>query len=445
MNWPGFVDPSHPLSPRAAFTQLNPASRRLVVADAASLWEQDNEMLPSALRRYRAQQRDYAQRVIAPQVAAIDADPKGPAVDALLAQFARDGLLTDFLPPPAGTFPLALLRHAPLAMAIKLEEMSVACSGIALLAGAHGLGLLPILMAGDLGLMGRVVLPSFARMKRGEPVIFAYALTEPSGGSDVEDSHAAALYRPGTVARRVKGGWQLNGRKVFISGGDRAAWIAVFAALEGEGMESTTCFLVDRRARGFTCVRTEHKMGQRASQAAELLFEDLFVPDSHVVGAPRRGWAINRAVLNVSRIPVAALALGIARGAMERAIAVLASTGVPGEPLLQRQSVQQGVAQMMIDVSAMRAVVWQAASQPRSRQARSSIAKVFCSDTAVKVCRLAMDLVGETALTADAGVEKCFRDARLTQIYEGTNQINRLAIIEDQLDWLMAMQQGDTR
>lgn len=438
MSWPGFVDASHPLSPRSAFRQLNPAARKIVAAEPASLWEQDNRMLPATLRRYRARLRDYARTVIAPQVQTVDADPHGPAMRELLVRFARDGLLTDFLPPPAGTFPVTLLAHAPLAMAIKLEEMAVECAGIALVAGAHGLGLLPIMMAGDLGLMARVVLPAFAKTKRGAPVMFAYALTEPAGGSDVEDSHAASLYRPGTVATRVPGGWRLNGRKVFISGGDHAAWIAVFAAIAGEDMTSTTCFLVDTKTPGFRCARTELKMGQRASHAAEIVFDDLFVPDNRVIGAPRQGWAINRAVLNVSRIPVAALALGIARGTMERTIALAATTRVAGRPLIERQSVQLAVAQMMVDVSAMRALVWQAASQTQSLQSRSSIAKVFCSDTAVKVCQDAMDLLGDAGLAGDAGIEKGFRDARLTQIYEGTNQINRLAIIEDQLEILMA-------
>lgn len=438
MSWPGFVDASHPLSPRSAFAQLNPAVRQIVAAQPASLWEQDNRMLSLPLRRYRVRMRDYANREIVPHVAAIDADPHGPDMQRLLARFARDGLLTDFLPPPVGTFPLALLTSPALAMAIKLEEMATACSGITLVAAAHGLGLLPMLMAGDLGLMARVVVPAFARMKRGEPVMFAYALTEPAGGSDVEDSHAASIYKPGTVATRVPGGWRLNGRKVFISGGDHAAHVAVFAAIAGEGMASTTCFLVDATAPGYTCVRTEKKMGQRASHAAELAFDELFVPDSHVVGAVRQGWAINRAVLNVSRIPVAALAVGIARGTLERTIEHVATTQAGGRPLIERQSVQLAIAQMMVDVAAMRAVVWQAAAQSQSLQSRSSIAKVFCSDTAVKVCEAAMNLVGGPGMTTAAGIEKGFRDARLTQIYEGTNQINRLAIIEDQLEFLVA-------
>ncbi|MFP5383784.1 MAG: acyl-CoA dehydrogenase family protein [Gammaproteobacteria bacterium] len=439
MTLAGHLEASHPLSPRSAFRQLNRVAQQAVAVEPASLWEQDNLLLSPALRRYRTRMRDYARDVIAPHALAIDREPSGPALSALASRFARDGLLTDFLPAPVGTLPLSVVSQAPLAMAIKLEEMAVACSGIALIVGAHGLGMLPLMMSGDVGLTARVLLPAFLRTRRGDPVIFAYALTEPTGGSDVEDSLAASHYTPRTVATRTGGGWLLNGHKQFISGGDHATHVAVFAALDGEDMQSTTCFLVDRAARGYTCVRTELKMGQRASHAAELYFDDLFVPDDRVVGKLRQGWAINRAILNVSRVPVAALALGIARGTMERTIALACMTKVGNRRLIDRQDAQLAIAQMMVDVSAMRAVVWQAAGQSRSLQTRSSIAKVFCSDTAVKVCQDALDLLGEAGLAADEGIEKGFRDARLAQIYEGTNQINRLAIIEDQMEWLQSM------
>lgn len=440
MTLAGHLDPAHPLSPRQAFRQLNPAARQVVGIEPASLWEQDSQLLSPVLRRYRQRMRDYAHAVLAPQAAAIDRRPDdAAAIASLVRRFARDGLLTDFLPSPLGTLPVSLVPQAPLAMAIKLEELAAVCGGIALIIGAHGLGMLPLMMAGDMKLSARVLLPAFVRTRRGDPVIFAYALTEPTGGSDVEDSLAASRYKSRTIAMRTKGGWLLNGHKQFISGGDHAAHVAVFATLDGEDMRSTTCFLVDTDARGYTCARTELKMGQRASHAAELYFDNLFVPDDRVVGKPRQGWAINRAILNVSRVPVAALALGIARGTMDRTLALAASTRVGGRRLLDRQDVQLAIAQMMVDVSAMRAVVWQAAGQGRSLQTRSSIAKVFCSDTAVKVCQDALDLLGEAGLAADAGIEKGFRDARLAQIYEGTNQINRLAIIEDQMEWLLSL------
>jgi alkylation response protein AidB-like acyl-CoA dehydrogenase len=188
-----------------------------------------------------------------------------------------------------------------------------------MLLSAHSLGVLPIIFAGELGAIRRFVLPAYRQSLAGDPHIFAYAITEPSAGSDAEEGHGASSRRPGTVAKRVNGGWSLRGRKVFISGGDIAKSITVFAALENEGIESWTCFLVTSDMPGFEVVRNELKMGMRASAAAEIAFHDVFVPDDHVIGKPRQGWAINRATLNASRYAVAGMGVGLAQGATEAA------------------------------------------------------------------------------------------------------------------------------
>jgi len=135
----------------------------------------------------------------------------------------------------------------------------------------------------------------------------AFAITVPSGGSDVEDTEGGARYKPLTTAKRVSGGWLLNGRKVFISDGDIAHAVTVFTAIENKGLDSWTCFLVYDGTPGFSRGRNELKMGQRASSATELIFEDCFVPDSQVVGGLEKGWMLNRLTLNYSRIPVALL------------------------------------------------------------------------------------------------------------------------------------------
>lgn len=141
--------------------------------------------------------------------------------------------------------------------------------------------------------------------------------------------------------------------------------------------------------------------------------------------------------MNISRIPVGAIALGIARGAFEAALGFAATQRLGGRPLLHYQEVQLRLAQMQIDTSAMRGLLWSVARAWAPSQTQAAVAKVFCSDTAVKVCQDAMDLLGNHGASYAGGAEKSFRDARLTQIYEGTNQINRLAIVEDQLDrWL---------
>jgi len=157
------------------------------------------------------------------------------------------------------------------------------------------------------------------------------------------------------------------------------------------------------------------------------------VPDERVIGGVGAGWALNRNVLNYSRPAVAAIAVGIARGALEQAIAFCRQAKLGGKSLLSYQDVQLGLADMTIQVSAARAMAWAAVRHPTPFQAAGSAAKVFCSDTAWQVCNQAMELLGDHGCLHGRGVEKAMRDARLTQIYEGTNQINRLAVIEGQL------------
>jgi len=435
----GFLDPTHPLSPRAAFKGLDRGVKLLVDYPPRPRWEADTALLPPALGRWRRQCRDFAEAVLRPHVLAADRNEHGPETREVLDLAARAGLITDLLPWPLGSVPVARARF-PMhwTASLKMEELCAVCGGLGLAIGVHALGALPILLSGSLGTIRRFLLPAQRANRTGAHHLFAFAITEPSGGSDVEDSEGAVHYTPRTVAARVPGGWSLKGRKVFITGGDLASAVTVFAALEGEGMASWTCFLVERGTAGFDLGRNELKMGQRASSATELVFDDVFVPDSHVVGALRQGWAINRATLNFSRIPIAAIALGIARGALESAIDFACRTRLAGRLLVTYQDVQLRLAQMMIDTSAMRAMVWQSASTWTPLQGRASATKVFCSDTSVKVCESAMELLGDHGYLHHHLVEKTYRDARLTQIYEGTNQINRLAIIEDAMEELDA-------
>ena len=421
------------LHPHVAMRALPAAVRALVSYDAASLWELDTAILPRALRRYRREVRAFAQEVLAPVALDLDRRHDEASVRTVMVEAGRRGLLTDLLPRPWGSAPWTRLVHpVTLVYSLKVEELCAADAGLGLAIGAHALGQMPVVLSGELSALRRFLVPAYARTRAGDPSLFAFAITEPAGGSDVEDTEGAAAYRPGTVATRAAGGWRLNGRKVFISGGDHAAHVTVFAALEGEGLESWTCFVVDRGMTGFTAVRNELKMGQCASSATELCFDDVFVPDDHVVGGLRRGWALNRATLNTSRGPVGAIALGIARGALEAALAFAGRARLGGKPLVEYQEVQLALADMLVQTAAMRALVWQHGRRWTPRQAHAAMTKVFCSDQAVRVCERAMDLLGNHGVVHGNRVEKAFRDARLTQIYEGTNQINRLALIEDQ-------------
>ena len=442
----GYLSAEHPLSPRGLFADLPAAIRPVVTPKLATIWEQDTATLPRALAQARRRYRSFAERELRHRSTAVDLAPHPtpgevlPSLADLLKTAGREGMLTDLLPRPFGSASLGSYRY-PLVwtQALRTEELARVCAGQMLFLSAHSLGVIPIIFAGDLSAIRRFVLPAYRQSIAGDPHVFAYAITEPSAGSDAEEGHGASISRPGVVAKRVNGGWSLRGRKIFISGGDIAKSITVFAALEDEGIESWTCFLVTNDMPGFEVVRNELKMGMRASAAAELAFHDVFVPDDHVIGKPRQGWAINRATLNASRYAVAGMAVGLAQGATEAAIDFACRTGLAGKSLMDFQEVQLQIVDMMTETAAIRGMLWQAARKAYvARQDRSSMCKFHCTDEAVRVVEMALELMGNHGTLHGSAVEKMYRDARLTQIFEGTNQINRLAVIEDQQEQFLA-------
>ena len=442
----GFVHPESHYSPRRAFKAIPMSTRSIIDYPADDLWERDTRTLPRALAEYRGYVRVFAEKNLRPLAMKIDlAGHEGAAsyqqdIQKLLSLAAKAGFFSDMLPRPFGSTPLTRFRFPiGLQQAIKVEELARVCGGLMLLLSAHNLGVAPLVMSGDLSALRKFLLPALKENQAGNPHLFAYGITEPAAGSDVEEGHGASLYKPATVARKVPGGWELSGRKCFISGGDKAKSITVFAALEGEPMNSWTCFLVRSHSPGFRVARTELKMGMRASAAAELEFDQVFVPDDHVIGGLRRGWAINRAILNLSRLPVAAMAVGFAQAATEHATRFACEYHLAGKPLIDYQETQLQIAQLIADTSAMRALVWHSGLSWRSQQSKASINKFFCSDMAVSVCDRAMQLMSNHGGHHANAVEKCFRDARLTQIFEGTNQINRLAVIEDMQEELLGL------
>jgi alkylation response protein AidB-like acyl-CoA dehydrogenase len=363
-----------------------------------------------------------------------------------------------------------------------LEELAVACPGVANLFGAHALGILPLVLSGPGHWVG--VLREIAEAeRRGEPLLMACAITEPEAGTDVEDPELLRTARIGSHARRVAGGYRLSGTKRFISNGNVARWITVIMPTDPHHpAETWTAFLVDTGSDGFSAGRIEHKMGQRASPAAELLFDDVFVADEAVVGREGDGIAGMVGTLAASRAPVAAIATGIARGAYERLLDWL-EHDPHARGLLQRDHVQLTLAQMTEEIHLARLAYLSAAEQfdrtvhpalahplvralslvpsvawrynmPRRAMsipwvrdetitvlrhtttdrkvteslAHSSMAKAHCADVAMRVTGAALDIAGLEAGPVRAELEKLWRDAKLTQIYEGTNQLNRLTV-----------------
>ena len=301
------------------------------------------------MAQLRRRARAFAEMHIAPLSAEADLAARtapgqhSPAITDMLKAAAREGWLSYFLPSPLGSMKWRRGLYPPVwQSSLVVEEFSRVCGG--LLLSAHYLGCIPLLLSGDIGIIRRFLAPVYRSCHKGDPHLVAFAITEPGAGSDAEDGHGARDYRPGVIASRCHGGWILNGRKCFISGGDMARTLTVFAALEGEGMESWTCFYVDAASQGFRVARNEMKMGMRASGASELEFMDVFVPDSHVIGGLRKGWVLNRASLNTSRIPVASMAVGYARAATEQAVTFACRYQLGGKPLIHYQDVQQQLA-----------------------------------------------------------------------------------------------------
>ena len=229
----------------------------------------------------------------------------------------------------------------------------------------------------------------------------------------------------------------LNGQKVFITGGAYADLVTLFATLEPEGGgagrvdRDWTCFVVERGTTGFRTGRREHKLGQRAADATELFLDDVFVPSANLVGTERSGWAINRNVLNYSRLPVGRASPSGSLAAPPRPPPPTAAGPVSaGSRFSPYQEVQLTLADLWLETMAMRAMVWQGARHIPPAQGISSAVKTFCGDRAVAVAARAIEVLADDGAHVAGGVEKRFRDGRLNQIYEGTNQLNRLALVE---------------
>jgi alkylation response protein AidB-like acyl-CoA dehydrogenase len=283
------------------------------------------------------------------------------------------------------------------------------------------LGTLPIRLDGSAELQDRV-LPRFAS---GE-WLAAFALSEPDAGSD-----ASALR---TRAVRADGGWTINGAKNWISNAGVAGAYVVFAVTDSSlpASKGMTAFLVEDGSPGFAVAKLEHKMGMRGSPTGQLLFEDALVPAANLIGAEGEGFKIAMRTLDHSRLGIAAQALGIAQGATDVAAAYARERQAFGKPINQLQAIQFKLADMETRCAAGRELLYRAASKADRDEPDlgkySAMAKLFCSDAAMDVTVEAVQVLGGNGYVNDYPVERMMRDAKLTQIYEGTNEIQRLVV-----------------
>jgi acyl-CoA dehydrogenase len=390
--------------------------------------------LDDELKEVQQAVRDFARKEIKPIALELDQKPKDYFHWPIVQKGGQMGLLTDMIPERYGGS-LSRATRRMLRAAIVTEEMSAACSGIGIIFGAHALGLSPILASLNPALWDRFFPEITAAAMTEKPKLCAFAITEPDAGSDVEDTQGSRHARLMTYARREGDYYILNGRKCFISNGSVAWLVTVFATLDKDaGVDAWTCFAVTRDMPGFSVGRIEDKMGQRACHAAELIFEDVRVPRENRVSREGQGWAMNQAILDLSRTFVGSASVGIARNAYEIALNYATERIQGGKRLIDHQAIQMMLADMATRIEAARALIWQTCRMLEKRipapKKEPAMCKMFASDIAVEVCLDAIQILGGYGYMRDYGVEKCLRDAKLTQIYEGTNQIQRLRIIE---------------
>ena len=307
-----------------------------------------------------------------------------------------------------------------LELCLVMEELSRICSGVAVTYAASALGCMTLMEYGTEA-QKRKFLPDIASGKR----LGAFAITEPTAGSDASNIK--------TTAEKVEGGYLLNGTKQFITNGGEAEIYTVIALTDkSRGARGASAIIVEKDTPGFTFGKKEKKMGIRTSATRELVFRNCLVPEENLLGKPGLGFVQAMRLFDKSRPGIGAQAVGLCQGALEAATDYAQERVQFDQPLITLPVVQQMLADMAIQTEAARALVYAAAryvdSGAKNVTESSAAAKVFASDAAMKVTVDAVQICGGAGYMRDYPVEKMMRDAKILQIYEGTNQILRNAI-----------------
>jgi len=368
-------------------------------------------------KQLRELARKFAQREIAPVAAELDREQRFS--QEIVDKYFETGLLHSHVPEEYGGAGLTSLEGCLVA-----EEIAAACGGVGSYLGANNLGLTPFLIAGSPELKAEL-LPKHCE----GPNLAAFCLTEAGAGSDVASMRSTA---------RLDGDeYVINGTKQFITNGGVASLYAVFASENPElRHRGISCFMVPARTPGVSHGKKEDKMGQRAADTREVCFQEVRVPARYRLGKGLDGFKIAMMTLDESRPGVGAGAVGIARAALEAAVAYAKERKQFGKAIAQNQAIQFMLADMATKVEAARLLIWQAAQlhdQGLRNTKESAMAKCFAGDTAMQVTTDAVQIFGGYGYMKDYPMEKYMRDAKLHQIYEGTNQIQRLVIANELL------------
>ncbi len=308
-----------------------------------------------------------------------------------------------------------------LSYAIAVEELSRVCASTGVTLSAHlSLGANPIYQYGTEEQKQKYLTPLAEGTKMG-----AFGLTEPSAGSDAGGTR--------TTAEREGDEWVLNGSKIFITNGGEAEVYIVFARTDknAEKHHGISAFIVEKDTPGFTFGKKEEKMGIRASLTRELVFENCRIPQENLLGSEDSGFKIAMKTLDGGRIGIASQALGIAQGAFDAAVEYAKERKQFDQPVANFQGVQFMLADMATQIEASRLVVYQAAyraSAGLSYSKEAAMAKLLASETAMQVTTKAVQVFGGYGYTREYPVERMMRDAKITELYEGTSEIQRVVI-----------------
>ena len=357
--------------------------------------------------------RDLVRREIAPRARAIDENEEFP-VEALKALGAA-GLTGILVPEEYGGSGGTMLQYC-----IVLEEIASACGATAVTYMTQIHGMLPVLLAGNDD-QKRRWLPRAAAAES----ITAIAITEPNAGSDVAGMQ--------TTARKVDGGYVLNGSKIFISNGNHADQISVFARTSPDRYGGISIFVLETKSDGVSFGEALKKMGIRGSDTAQIFFEDVFVPEEQRLGDEGIGFRIAMGALGDARISTAAQSAGLARGAWDRAYSYARERRQFGKPIYEFQAVQLRLMALFAKVCSARLMVFNLARMIDAKlrdeySVEAAMAKSYCSDVAMEVTSGAVEVFGGYGYMREYEVERYMRDAKITQIYDGTNDINRIAM-----------------
>ena len=359
--------------------------------------------------------KEIAEKRVKPLRAELD--EKGEFPQELMEEIAQADLFRIFIPEEyegtgGGVFEMCLAT----------EEISKVCGGVAVSYAASALGSFPIIMFGNEE-QKKKYLPKVAS---GE-WLAAFGLTEPAAGSD-----ASAIQ---TTAKKVEGGYILNGTKQFITNGGVAQVYVVIASTNKErGARGLSAFIVEKGTEGFSFGKEENKMGIRASKTSELIFQNCFVPEENLLGREGFGFIVAMRTFDRTRPGIGAQAIGIAQGAFEEAIKYAHNRVQFGSQITSFQGIQFMIADMATKIEAARSLVYRAAKLidqgEKDISKISAMAKLFASDVAMSVTTDAVQILGGYGYMKEYPVEKMMRDAKITQIYERTNQIQRVVIAQ---------------